>query len=278
MEYNQKNRDVPPFIWSEFTSQNRFGCRIQWGEKFWIAPAEYSRKKEARTMVALMACIEIFDDRFIFENLNVDPSVYKSWTKESVRKMSDEYDTNKESEVVPEPKNMPPKSEPLSSFTNVIDSSPSDRTFTALVNEECQKRRISLPGYQLFSEKCGSISKFRCRVTDFAGFPEFRSNAMPSKREAKNEIAKQIYECLKVSNNANPSSIQTELETTRLAPSNAHNFVSDLPNDIKSIIPIAMSIFSHISKECYPELSTREGIYKMVDDWNLFLEWKEHNK
>lgn len=57
-----------------------------------IPPAEYSRKKEARAAVSIMACIEIFGNRFIFENVSIETSKYETWTKESVRKMSDEYE------------------------------------------------------------------------------------------------------------------------------------------------------------------------------------------
>lgn len=88
MEQSQKHRDAPAIVWQEFNNNDCFGCKVSFGDKFWIAPAKYSRKKEARTMAALMACTELGGDKILFENIELEK--YESWTKESVRKFSDE--------------------------------------------------------------------------------------------------------------------------------------------------------------------------------------------
>lgn len=286
MEYSQKNRNTSPFVWNEFSENGLFGCRIQWGDKFWVAPAEYSRKKEARTIVAIMACIEIFDDCFIFENVNIDSSDdYKSWTKDSVRKMSDEYERkrlatsekNSDSDkVLKSSANISSKSELPANVVASNDPSSSERPFVAIVNEMCQKLRIPLPEYECFSEKCGSIQKFRCSVSNLSGFPDFRSNAMSSKREAKNEIANQIYDCLKNSKDTNSSLIKSQnINVTDLR---VGDIISGSPVDIKSLIPMAMTLLTHLSSNCYPEMNTREGILKIVDEWSSFLEWKKQKE
>lgn len=148
----QQARDAPPLIWEEFGRNGLFGCRLHWGNLTWITPAQYARKKEARNMVAVMACIEILGNKFIFEH--TDPKKYESWTKQSVRAMCNEL--LEQEETVSKEEHIP--------VTCAAGEDP-QKPFVAIVNEECQKRRLPLPNYECFGETCGGIMKFRCRVS-----------------------------------------------------------------------------------------------------------------
>ena len=88
LELSQRNGAAPNVKWEEFCKNRLFGCKVDFGNKFWIVPAEYSLKKEAKTMVALMACTELIGDNILFESIELKK--YESWTKASVRKDSDE--------------------------------------------------------------------------------------------------------------------------------------------------------------------------------------------
>ena len=222
-------------------------------------------------MVAVMACIESFGNQFIFEN--TDPKLYESWTRESVRAMSNEL--------------LSKDSEEISSATNSNSKLPVDesagedqqRPYPALVNEECQKRKLPLPNYELFGETCGGVVKFRCRVSDFSTFPAFRSDkAHSSKRAVKNEAAKHIYEWMKQGTRAKESHSQvvfpvaSELDISAdFVPfdklvSDSNNSLQDSIANPRNIIPFVMTFLSQISKSCYPELSPNEGINQMIDE------------
>ena len=139
MDHNQKLRNSPPIIWKEFSSNGLFGCGLHWGSRFWVTPTEYTRKKGARIMAALMACIEIFGNRFIFEG--IDLNKYESWTKESVRKMSDDQAAQKSIEIAQVDAlnngNLEnPGNTENTGITGTIDESSSNQPYTALVNEK----------------------------------------------------------------------------------------------------------------------------------------------
>ena len=88
---------------------------------------------------------------------------------------------------------------------------------------------------------------------------------MSSKRGAKNEIAKQIYNHL------------ITLESSSMPA--AMNSFSDRPTiDPKSMIPLVMTLLTELSHNCYPEMTTLDGIHEMIDEWGSFLEWKNNGK
>lgn len=270
MEQNQKMRGSAPLIWEEFSDGGLFGCRLNWENRFWIAPAVYSRKKEARTMAALMACTEIFGNRFIFENIEFHK--YETWTKESVRIMSDDL-AEKSKEVCAKVEELAFKNDSANQAgESLLTTSSDDKPYVAFVNEKCQKLGIPMPNYEMFSEKCGPFLKFRCSVTNIANVPSIRSNAMPSKKAAKNEVAKQIYEHFK-----NISKLNTPI-----SPSSVQNGLDALDNDAaidpKLMVPLVMTLLSQLSRTCYPEMNTLDGIYEMINEWGDFLEWKSKVK
>jgi len=88
LELSQRNSVASNVKWEELCKNGLFGYKVDYNNKFWIVPAEYSRKKEAKTMVALMACTELIGDNILFESIELKK--YESWTKASVRKDSDE--------------------------------------------------------------------------------------------------------------------------------------------------------------------------------------------
>lgn len=195
-------------------------------------------------------------------------------------------------EVIQQNESFPKNSEKAAISNNQhgeSSSSPledSERPYTALVNEECQKHRLSLPNYEIFEENCNSITKFRCHARDFLTFPDFRSNASTSKRAAKNEAAKRIYEWMnKIESSNTPALAPTsslvnifEISADFVAFDEPHtvNYSSEEPAiDPKIMIPYVMTLLTQLSKSCHPKLSPIDGIYELIDQWKEFLDWKD---
>lgn len=294
MEYSQRDLNGPTVIWNEYSHSGLFGCRVDFGDKFWIVPAQYSRKKEARSMVALMACTELIDRKILFDN--VELKKYESWTKDSVRKMSDElaekyicsevdpvtiknstsnYCQNQESVIIKldSPSNSATRDESVS--------------YVALVNEACQKLQINSPDYKLSQEKLGSNNlKFSCSVEKFSGSPDICSDSLPSKRLAKNDAAKKIYEHMQM-NGKIYSAFKPAKQNSSMRKESSDEIISviknllfcspDDPIDPTKLIPLVMSLLTHISQSIYPEKNTLDGIYEMIYQWNFFLDWKKEN-
>ena len=222
-------------------------------------------------MVAAMACIENYGNRFFFQN--IDPKKYESWTRESVRRISDELMNQPE----------PPAKTP-DEIMSPSDPENLDRPYTALVNEECQKRRLPLPNYEFEGETWNGITKFRCLVTDFSTFPDFRSSALPSKRAAKNEAAKCIYHWMTVETKGTktatqplefPSSKELNFSADFVPFENLNNSNDESVINPKIMIPLVMTLLTQVSKACHPDMSPIQGINELIDQWKEFLEWKD---
>lgn len=291
LELSQRIQGGPAIIWDEFSHDGLFGCRVNFGDKFWIVPAEYSRKKEARAMVALMACIELIDDNLLFENVKLEK--YESWTKTYVREKSDElariyYNLEKDKILLTNPPCQKQDSviaKPVipSTFPTCDDEAVS---YVALVNEVCQRRQINSPIYNVTAVNVGAIPKFRCHVENFSESPDISSAIMPSKRFAKNDAAKQIYEHMQLNGKvvSVPKSMKQSTsipnESSRETISVIKNLLNCDPNspiDPVTLIPLVMSLLTHISQNVYPEKNTLDGIYEMINQWKFFLDWKKQN-
>lgn len=160
------------------------------------------------------------------------------------------------------------------------------RLFIAIINEECQKRRLPLPNYECFGETCGGIMKFRCRVSGFSTFPDFRSDAHPSKRAAKNEDAKCIYEWMLKQGTEKkelplplpvlPGTQHLDISADFVPFENENYGEYHDDNDPKRmIIPYVMHLLTFVSKTCYSHLSPLEGVNEMLEQWKEFQEWQE---
>lgn len=239
-----------------------------------------------------MACIELIDDNLLFENVELEK--YESWTKTSVREMSDYlakiyYNPEKDKIMLNNPTCQ--KQDDSVIAKPVIPSTlPTcdDETvsYVALVNEVCQKRQINLPIYNVTAVNVGAIPKFRCNVENFSESPDISSAIMPSKRLAKNDAAKQIYEHMQLNGKLDsvPKSTKQSTsipnESSRETISVIKNLLNCDPNapiDPVTLIPLVMSLLTHISQSVYPEKNTLDGIYEMVDQWKFFLDWKKQN-
>ena len=278
-----QSRDAPNVIWEEFSKNGRFGCKVYFGDKFWIVPAEYSRKKEARTMVALMACTELIGDNILFENIELVK--YESWTKNSVRKLSDDLAENndhcKESSVVISNDMMSNNTQNTETANFSFSSSDKSVSYVSLVNEACQKCKIDSPVYNISEENSGATLKYRCFVENIFGFPSIQSEPLSSKRAAKNDVAKQIYEHMQINGKIDDipkrsiNLLKNESSNEIISViKNLFNSSTETPLDLVALIPLVMTLLTHVSQSCYPEKSTIEGIYEMIDQWRVFLEWK----
>lgn len=287
LELSQRNRDIPNVKWEEFCKNGLFGCKVDFGNNFWIVPAEYSHKKEAKTMVALMACTELMGDNILFESIELKK--YESWTKASVRKSSDELfkiyknfkdDSKMNSHLTSK---CPQQSE--STIINPIVADDGSVSYVSLVNEACQKLQIDLPIYHFSSEKIGSNLNFRCFIKIFSEFPDICSASKPSKRMAKNDAAKQIYEHMRMNEkNLDSGSKLTKQNVSLPGESsneiiavikNLFNSAPDAPIDPVTLIPLLMLLLTNVSQSLYPQKSALDGIYEMIDQWKFFLEWKQ---
>lgn len=287
LEYSQKTSNGPAFAWEEFSENGYFGCRLNWGEKFWIAPARSGKKKEARTQVALMACTEIFGDVIQFEG--IDPEIYFSWTKQSVRKDSDDLAVNKMSEKINFDAN--------TSVNSTERISSSDKPFSALVNDFCQSKRLSLPVYEFSSVTQGSMPRFLCSVSNFHDLPPLKSEAMVSKKEAKNQVARMIYDRVggirtgryfdnggSNENNNDTDRIKHLSSSTSSSSASSNDLIAAMkvtsntdpntPIDPATMIPLVMTLLAQVSRFCYPNMTTMDGIYEMIHQWQDFLDWK----
>lgn len=279
MEYCQCKPNLPTITWKEFNRNGLFGCQISLGDKFWITPAEHYRKKEARNMVAVMACIELLGNKFKFEN--VDLIKYENWTKEDVRALSDrlfkEINSSMQTEDNSETK-----------LENVLESvsidHDSNKPYLSIVNEACQKGGIPLPNYECLGENCGGITRYRCIIREFNNFPDFCSNIHPSKKAAKNEAAKYLYVCLMKESKPKAPSIQyaSSSSSSKSFDYNAdlilfEKLQTDITENPKLLMPFLMLILTHLSSSSHPGLSSIDAIYESCREWEKFQEWKEMN-
>ena len=107
---------------------------------------------------------------------------------------------------------------------------------------------------------------------------------MASKKMAKNDVAKQIYEHMKMNGKIDSVVKLTKPNLSKPIESsyeiisvikNLFNSAPDAPIDPVTLIPLMMSLLTHISQSLYPEKSTLDGIYEMIEQWKFFLEWKQ---
>lgn len=191
-EFVEKQSSKDPIVFDDFNKGLIYGCRLSWGKKFWVAPAEFKQKKDARNYVAVMACVECFGEGFTFEG--VDPRIYHNWTRESVRQASDKYSFACSDELLAngatddmleiDPSTI--KVEPLSD----------GRKFTSVINEICQKLRMTPPNFQIASVNT-LTNYYVCTVRNFHDLPQIESVPFTKKNEAKEDAAGRIYYLLK---------------------------------------------------------------------------------
>lgn len=154
-------------------------------------------------------------------------------------------------------------------------------SFISLINEACQKQQIALPDYEISIEKFGSILKYRCSIRNFCEYPSVISDAMSSKKAAKNEAAKQIYEFMKNNSKIDDNSINMNITKSihSESPSEVIHVIKSIfdssneePLDPATLIPVVMASLTHLSQICYPGKPALEGIYEMIDQWKVFLD------
>ena len=187
-EYVEKQSSKDPINFDDFVKGQHFGCRLRWGKKFWVAPAEHRQKKDAHNYAAVMACVESFGDGFTFEG--VDPRIYFKWTRESVRQASDKYSFGLSDELLEEGS---VKQSDLIDVSKIkIEPLPDGRKFTSVINEICQKMRFTAPNYQVASVNA-LTNYYVCTVRNFQDLPVVESSPFTKKNEAKEDVAGRIY-------------------------------------------------------------------------------------
>ena len=73
-------------IIEEFSAHGLFGCRVVFNDKVYVVEARYKKKSDARNEAAKLACIDIFGNKFAFEETQneapptVDPSKFSFGT------------------------------------------------------------------------------------------------------------------------------------------------------------------------------------------------------
>ncbi|TEB19491.1 hypothetical protein C9890_0204 [Perkinsus sp. BL_2016] len=183
-EFVEKQSSTEPIIFDDFIKGANYGCRLRWGQKSWVAPAEHRQKKDAHNLAAVMACIELFGEGFTFEG--VDPRIYVKWSRESVRKASDRYIFATSDELLAQESLNPP--EPVDSSKLTVEPLSDGRKFTSVINEICQKMRFTPPNYQVSSVNA-LTNYYICTVKNFHDLPPMESLPFTKKNEAKEDTA-----------------------------------------------------------------------------------------
>lgn len=191
-EYVEKQSSSEPIVFDDFTKGPYFGCRLRWGKKVWVAPAEHRQKKDAHNLAAVMACVELFGEGFVYEG--VDPRIYVKFTRESVRKLAEKYVFAMSDELLAGHSNAFDDSTDVTNLK--VEPLADGRKFTSLVNEICQKMRFTPPNYQVSSVNA-LTNYYVCTVKNFYNFPQIESLPFTKKNEAKEDSAGRIYHLLK---------------------------------------------------------------------------------
>ena len=193
-EFVEKQSSNDPIVFDDYNKGYLFGSRLRWGKRFWVSPAEFKQKKDARNYAALMACVECFGEGFTFEG--VDPRIYQNWTRESVRQASDKYSFANSDELLIEEANKAKLDSAVNLSMLKVEPLEDGRKFTSVVNEICQKLRMTPPNYQVAS--VNSLTNYYvCSVKNFHDLPLVESNPFAKKNEAKEDAAGKIYYVLK---------------------------------------------------------------------------------
>ena len=193
-EFVDKQSSQDSIVFDDFQKGNYFGCRLRWGKKFWVAPAEHRQKRDARNYAAVMACIESFGEGFIFEA--IDPRIYSTWTRESVRKSSDRYSFADSDELLAGDDSKYENKALVDSNAIKIEPLPDGRRFTSVINEICQKMRFTPPNYQVAS--VNSLTHYYvCTIRNFHDLPPVESLPFIKKNESKEDAAGRVYYLLK---------------------------------------------------------------------------------
>lgn len=198
-EFAEKQMSKESILYDDFVKGINFGCRIVWGKKFWVAPAIHRQKKEARNYAAVMACVELFGEGFIYEG--IDPDLYRDWTRDYVRSVSDKYSFATSDELLNEVPNVLTEkydSDLVFDFSNIkIEPLSDGKKFLSVVNEICQKMRFTPPNYVVSS--VNSLTNYYvCSVKNFHDLPHIESSTFTKKNDAKEDAAGKIYHLLKM--------------------------------------------------------------------------------
>lgn len=190
-EFVEKQSSSEVIVFDDFVKGQCYGCRLRWGKRFWVAPAEYRQKKDAHNFAAVMACVELFGEGFTFEG--IDPRLYHNLTRESVRIASDKYSFGTSEELLSNEPSSPIEIE----VQNIkIEPLSDGRKFLSVINEICQKMRFTPPNYQVASVNA-LTNYYVCTIKNFHDLPTIESAPFTKKNEAKEDAAGRIYYFLK---------------------------------------------------------------------------------
>ena len=193
-EFVEKQSSKDTIVFEDFNKGYFFGSRLRWGKRFWVAPAEFKQKKDARNQAAIMACIECFGEGFTFEGF--DPRIHHNWTRESVRQASDKYSFATSDELLGEESNFKVTESAIDPSKLKVEPLADGRKFTSVLNEICQKLRLTPPNYQIASVNT-LTNYYVCTVRNFHDLPQIESIPYTKKNEAKEDAAGRIYYILK---------------------------------------------------------------------------------
>lgn len=198
-EYVEKSGSArEQLIFQEFRHQNRFGYRLLWNNQSWVSPATSQNKRDAKMHVALMACVEILGNGFVFEG--IDPSVYANWTPEYIQGIRDRYIFRTTSELLGSSKidtNTTSQADASDTPPLVpLDPLPNGLKYVNELNQLCQRLKWSLPIFTFTSINAVS-NYYVCTIRDFQEFPLFESAPFTRKADAKEDVAGRLYLALK---------------------------------------------------------------------------------
>jgi hypothetical protein len=211
-----------PVIFEDYyriaSSTQYYGCRLIHGGKWWAVGAEFAKKKEAHMTAALMACTELLGPGFRYEG--VEPETHADWTRASVRASCDRFSFGYTSDLLQQgqadigtspalPSHLAALGAPVSATANErskapaktetptttlpeLPEAPDGRKYSSLLNEVCQKLRITLPNFH--TVPVSSMSNyFVCTVQGFMDLPLMESAAFTRKMDARDDVAGRIY-------------------------------------------------------------------------------------
>lgn len=193
-EFVEKQSSNDMIVFDDYNKGHFFGSRLRWGKRYWVSPAEFKQKKDARNYAAVMACIECFGEGFTFEG--IDPRMYYNWTRESVRQASDSYSFADSDELLSEENNKISRESTVDPSKLKVEPLADGRKFTSVLNEICQKLRMTPPNYQIASVNT-LTNYYVCTVRNFHDLPQIESVPFTKKNESKEDAAGKIYYILK---------------------------------------------------------------------------------
>ncbi len=217
-EYAEKSGLKKPVLFEDYRCQQFFGCCLEWNGRFWVSPADFRTKKDAHMRAALMACVELFGgEGYRFEG--IDSSIYRSWTRASIRTECEKYIFATSSELLrprrpssqsmieqqQQHDNQDDSSDTNSSTTGTASSNipttpleplPNGRKYLSELNQLCQKLSWPLPVFSYASVNAVN-NYFVCCVRGFFDLPLMESAPFTKKSSAKEDVAGRIFLRLK---------------------------------------------------------------------------------